>query len=420
MRSPLWWIGAGALVLAASARKEDKLVSHVTDKGVQTFGDKTIERTVQLRTHSLYAPYIDQDLQNRWWDFGADAHINTNKHIRLTRDKPSQMGWLWSRLPLTSGNWVIEVEFKVSGESTNLFGDGLAMWISKTRAEPGPVFGSVNNWDGFGLFLDTYANSRHPYAFPRITGIINDGNTAYNFNTDGDKQGVGACSLNFRRTNVATKIKMTYIKDTILDVKIQYKGWDEWTDCFRWEGPNVHLPPSPFIGFSAMTGDVHDNHDIVAVSTYSAILSRDMDSGSVKTSSRGGGMKKKAGKSSWWWTILKFISFVAFVLVAYRAWLEYKRRGRAAFGGLGGMLDGAGSSKSRFGLGGGSSGGLGSSGGFGPTGGFGSSGGLGPTSGYGGYGGGPAPRAPSPYDRGAAMGSGMSLGGGGYSANKRM
>jgi mannose-binding lectin 2 len=50
-------------------------------------------QTVQLRTHSLYAPYIDQDLHNRhalymdctfimadtvdgrWWDFGADSYV---------------------------------------------------------------------------------------------------------------------------------------------------------------------------------------------------------------------------------------------------------------------------------------------------------------------------------------------------------
>ncbi len=50
----------------------------------------------------------------------------------------------------------MEVEFKVSGESTNLFGDGLAIWISKERAQPGPVFGSVDNFEGFALFLDTY------------------------------------------------------------------------------------------------------------------------------------------------------------------------------------------------------------------------------------------------------------------------
>lgn len=38
---------------------------------------------------------------------------NTNKHVRLTRARPSQMGWLWSRLPITSTNFIMEVEFKV-------------------------------------------------------------------------------------------------------------------------------------------------------------------------------------------------------------------------------------------------------------------------------------------------------------------
>ena len=38
---------------------------------------------------------------------------NTNRHVRLTQDKPSQTGWLWSRMPLSPGNWQIDVEFKV-------------------------------------------------------------------------------------------------------------------------------------------------------------------------------------------------------------------------------------------------------------------------------------------------------------------
>jgi mannose-binding lectin 2 len=53
-----------------------------------------------------------------------------------------QQGWLWSRLALTPSNFVIEVEFKVTGDSSHLFGDGLAMWLTKERAQPGPVFGS--------------------------------------------------------------------------------------------------------------------------------------------------------------------------------------------------------------------------------------------------------------------------------------
>ena len=62
-------------------------------------------QTIQLRTHSLFAPYIDEDLQNRcvsdagllmdvastgshrWWDFGADAYVVRHCHylFRETR-----------------------------------------------------------------------------------------------------------------------------------------------------------------------------------------------------------------------------------------------------------------------------------------------------------------------------------------------
>ncbi|KAK0486482.1 legume-like lectin family-domain-containing protein [Armillaria novae-zelandiae] len=320
------------------------------EKSKMKVGDKTIERTVQLRTHSIFAPYIDQDLQNRWWDFGADAYINTNKHIRLTRDRPSQMGYLWSRLPLTTANFVIEIEFKVTGESNNLYGDGLAIWLTKERAEPGPVFGSKDSFTGLGLFLDTYANSRHPYAFPRITGMLGDGNTQYDFGKDGDKQGIGACSLNFRRTNVATKMKITYIKDTVLDVKLQYKAWDDWTDCFRADG--VSLPTAPFLGMSAMTGDVSDNHDIISVSTHSAIVSHgDLP---FTESAKKRSSKKSAG--SWTWFFFKLLLFAGVGIGGYYGYQEYRRRSRysgmgnfgagrssgfAGFGGAGGGYSGS-------------------------------------------------------------------------------
>jgi len=171
-------------------------------------------QTVQLRTHSIFPPYIDQDLQNRfvllnyefiplywrpslrWWDFGADAYIvsrperkairhhwwgiqNTNKHIRLTQNKPSQMVcfrglWLIAvpltfivglavvttgthRLQLCHRDWVqgkrapsftqpIDSSLQVSGDSSHLYGDGFALWITTERAQPGPIFGNKGPW----------------------------------------------------------------------------------------------------------------------------------------------------------------------------------------------------------------------------------------------------------------------------------
>ena len=76
------------------------------------------------------------------FDFGGSAIINTNKHIRLTQDRKSQAGWLWSRLPLTPSNFEVEFEFRVDGKSNNLYGDGFAMWLTSDRAVQGPVFGS--------------------------------------------------------------------------------------------------------------------------------------------------------------------------------------------------------------------------------------------------------------------------------------
>jgi len=113
---------------------------------------------------------------------------------------------------LTTSNVVIEVEFKISGESHNLYGDGMAVWITPTRAQPGPVFGSINNFKGLGIFIDTYANARHPYSFPRISAMLGNGETAYDYGNDGEGQIVAACSANVRGTNVATKLRITYVK----------------------------------------------------------------------------------------------------------------------------------------------------------------------------------------------------------------
>lgn len=99
--------------------------------------------------------YVDSDLQNRWFDFGGSTIINTNKHVRLTQDRSSQAGWLWSRLAIAPTSYEIEFEFRVDGKSNSMFGDGFAVWLTTGRAGMGPVFGSTDYWDGMGLFFDT-------------------------------------------------------------------------------------------------------------------------------------------------------------------------------------------------------------------------------------------------------------------------
>jgi hypothetical protein len=48
----------------------------------------------------------------------------------------------------------------------------MAMWITRQRASPGPVFGSIDKFEGLGLFIDTYKNERPGVIFPYISAMI--------------------------------------------------------------------------------------------------------------------------------------------------------------------------------------------------------------------------------------------------------
>lgn len=64
-------------------------------------------KNVVLRTHSLSQPYLDTDFVSRWFDFGGDTVVRADKYVRLSSDKPSRSGWLYSRVPLTATNFEV-------------------------------------------------------------------------------------------------------------------------------------------------------------------------------------------------------------------------------------------------------------------------------------------------------------------------
>ncbi|CAD6889351.1 unnamed protein product [Tilletia controversa] len=266
------------------------------------------DAVVPLRTHSIHAPYVDSNLQNKFWDFGADTIVDTNRAVRLTMDKPSQTGWLWSRLVLPPQNYEITVDFTIDGESSHLYGDGMAMWLTTERAHPGPVFGSKDYWTGLGIFFDTYSNTRHGYNFPRIGMMVNNGEKSYNVLNDGDGQFEASCSMDIRKAPVSTRAKLTHIIGVSLELEIQHEDWDEWETCFKVF--NVTAPVNPYLGFTALTGAVSDNHDIVSVATNSLIFKhrtldefRDQrakarESGGVKGKGRGKGISSGSSSNS--------------------------------------------------------------------------------------------------------------------------
>ena len=185
------------------------------------------------RLRILQSPFLDSDMQSRWFDFGGTTVVRADQYVRLTTDHSSQAGWIFSRVPLTATNWEIEVEFAITGAG-HLFGDGMAMWVTKDRAEMGPVFGMKDRFEGLGIFFDTYKNNRPGVVFPYVMAMLGDGQTSYDQANDGKANELAGCSARgIRNSDIATKVKVTYFQDKELTVDLMYKQEDVWTRCFE-------------------------------------------------------------------------------------------------------------------------------------------------------------------------------------------
>lgn len=48
-------------------------------------------------------------------------------------------------------------------------------------------------------------------------------------------------------------------------MELQTDAWDVWTTCFTLH--DIVLPSTYYLGFTSHTGEVHDNHDIISITT---------------------------------------------------------------------------------------------------------------------------------------------------------
>lgn len=301
--------------------------------GAWAAGDDEI-KSISLRTHSLAPPYLDSDMQSRWYDFGGDTVIRTDQYIRLTADRPSQMGWMYSRVPLTATNWEVEVEFKIHGSNT-LFGDGFAMWLTKERNQQGPVFGGPDNFEGLGIFFDTYKNNRPGTIFPYVMAMVGDGKTSYEKETDGKANELAGCSgRGLRGASIPSKFRVTYFQDKLLRLELQYKKENEWALCFETYQPPT-LPHVAYLGFTAETGELSDNHDIISIAVSSLYGPPTADTGSKNRGKPNRGGQRLSDKTqvrqggSWLWFFTKIILFILVVGGAYVGYTAYRTNKRS-------------------------------------------------------------------------------------------
>ena len=216
--------------------------------------------------HSLEAPFIHD-----WfgegvplWDIGGDTVV-TSQYVRLTPTQESRFGWAWNTIPMQVENWEARVTLRIHSQR-HYGADGMALWLVEKpyKAEmAGPLMGMEAGFKGIGIIIDTYDNDGDA-ANPSIMVIKSDG-TKSSWDTDKDLKGereIHCTRANFRtmtRDNDVSQIKMSYYHGK-LSVYVKEKYNDEMLECGKIE---MMVPTGYYWGWTAHTGGVFDNHDII-------------------------------------------------------------------------------------------------------------------------------------------------------------
>lgn len=204
------------------------------------------------------------------------------------------------------------------------------MWVTRQRGQPGTVFGHTDKFEGLGIFVDTYKNNRPGVVFPYIMAMFGDGETIYDKNNDGKAGELAGCSARgIRHANIPTKMKVTYFQDKQLKLELQYKKEEEWQLCFDVEKPPA-IPNIAYLGFSAETGELSDNHDIISISSKNLYInpyqaaSRPNTNNKPSWTNRKGRPNKSGEGGSWTWFFTKIILGVMVVGGAYVGFTAYR------------------------------------------------------------------------------------------------
>lgn len=224
----------------------------------------------ELKSQALQQPYLNPgNLRMNDWDTKGNTLIKNKEYIRLTYDAQHQVGSIFNKHPLTAESFEMELTFHISSKSTNgLIGDGLAIWLLDSPSEIGDVFGGQNQFNGLGIFIDTYKNGKRG-NFPYVNLMLGDGTKFYNKDLDGYDTRLAGCSAKdlLNSKNGQTKMRLVYIKNGYLSIDFNWKGdHEDWKNCVSLT--DIKLPKSLYLGFSAETGDLSHNVDIIENKIY--------------------------------------------------------------------------------------------------------------------------------------------------------
>ncbi|XP_050185931.1 protein ERGIC-53 isoform X2 [Myiozetetes cayanensis] len=216
--------------------------------------------------YSFKGPHLVQaDGTVPFWVHTGNA-IPSADQIRITTSLKSQKGSVWTKSKAAFEHWEVEVTFRVTGRG-RIGADGLAVWFTEEQGLEGPVFGAADQWNGVGVFFDSFDNDGKKNN-PGVIVVGNNGKLLYDHQNDGATQALATCLRDFRNKPYPVRVKIAYYQKTL--TVLVNNGFtpdkDDYELCAKVE--DMQLPAQGYFGISAATGGLADDHDVLSFLTF--------------------------------------------------------------------------------------------------------------------------------------------------------
>lgn len=259
-----------ALYLFVFAASDSYTPEEINDMFQNKDSDIRIKK-VELRDQALRAPFLDKaTYKSDTWNIEGNAVVKNAEYVRLTSELAHQASNMFAKMPVQAESFEMELTFHIHGKASHgLVGDGLAVWFLDKPSPIGSVFGAANEFNGLGIFVDTYRNGGTGH-FPYILAMRGDGQTSYNKYKDGMDTKLAGCTAKsvLNPASGLTRMRIVRTKNGYLSVDLNYnpEESDVWHNCFTLS--DVLLPPVKYLGFLAETGELFHNTDIIENKMY--------------------------------------------------------------------------------------------------------------------------------------------------------
>lgn len=241
-------------------------------------------------SHSLEPPFIhDWWLEGiPHWELGGDAVV-TSDYLRLTPNLASRFGYAWNGVPNEHRNFEAILTFNIRSRSSP-GADGMALWYVEKphRGRQGSVMGMPPSFVGLGILLDSYDNDnmRDNPAVAVLSNLGEAGTAAPNWDPETDFSRTAAlkCQYDYRRSSSGPNELVVLYENRKLSVRLRPVGGRTETNCG--DVHDIDLPANWYFGFTAVTGGVSDNHDVLS------FVVRPVGASVMEASASSGGTKK--------------------------------------------------------------------------------------------------------------------------------